>query len=260
MSESVKEYISVEHVSRSFENSNGLLEVLKDINFSVKKGELICIVGSSGCGKSTLIRAMEGLDSEYKGDIYIDGERITKPSKSRGFVFQENRLFPWLSVEKNIIFALDEGTTAQKKEKAREVIKLVGLKGFENNLPKTLSGGMAQRANIARTLVNQPDVIFLDEPFGALDAFTKIQLQDELINIKHERNTTMIMVTHDIDEAIYLSNRIIVLGKQPGVIRDIINVNLPRPRDRNDYYFNEIRKKVYGYFFEQQQIVEEYNI
>ena len=119
---------------------------------------------------------------------------------------------------------------------------------------------MAQRANIARTLVNQPDVIFLDEPFGALDAFTKIQLQDELINIKHERNTTMIMVTHDIDEAIYLSNRIIVLGKQPGVIRDIINVNLPRPRDRNDYYFNEIRKKVYGYFFEQQQIVEEYNI
>ena len=255
MSEIVKDYISVEHVSRFFENSNGLLEVLKDINFSVKKGELICIVGSSGCGKSTLIRAMEGLDSEHKGDIYIDGERITKPSKSRGFVFQENRLFPWLSVEKNIIFALDEGKMDQKKKKAREVINLVGLKGFENNLPKTLSGGMAQRANIARTLV-----IFLDEPFGALDAFTKIQLQDELINIKHERNTTMIMVTHDIDEAIYLSNRIIVLGKQPGVIRDIINVDLPRPRDRNNYYFSEIRKRVYGYFFEQKQIIEDYNI
>lgn len=253
-------YIVVDHVSRTFTDAVQSLEVLRDIDFQMKKGEFVCIVGGSGCGKSTLLRAISGLDSCHEGQVTIDGEVITKPGKKRGFVFQENRLFPWLSVRENIKFALDTGTNREKNDKADEVIRLVSLTGFENSLPRALSGGMAQRVNIARALVNDPPVLFLDEPFGALDAFTKMQLQDELINIKHERGTTMLMVTHDIDEAIYLSNRIIVMGKNPGVIRDIIKVDLPRPRDRNNEYFVRIRKKIYEYFFATAQVWEDYSI
>ena len=255
-----KNYIQVQHVSKTFENSQQSLEVLRNIDFTVKKGEFICIVGGSGCGKSTLLRTMSGLDSDHEGTVYIEDEKIVKPGKNRGFVFQENRLFPWLSVENNIKFALDEETENEKKKKTQDVIDLVGLSGFEKSLPKALSGGMAQRANIARALVNNPPVLFLDEPFGALDAFTKMQLQDELINIKHKEGTTMIMVTHDMEEAVYLANRIIVMGKGPGVIKDIISVELPRPRNRNDYHFTELRKKVYDYFFITEEIVEDYNI
>ena len=255
-----RDYIQVQHVSKTFEDSQQSLEVLRDIDFKVKKGEFVCIVGGSGCGKSTLLRTMSGLDGKHKGTVYIENEKIVKPGKNRGFVFQENRLFPWLSVENNIKFALDEGSEEEKRKKIQAVINLVGLNGFEKSLPKTLSGGMAQRANIARALVNNPPVLFLDEPFGALDAFTKIQLQDELINIKHKEGTTMIMVTHDMDEAVYLANRIIVMGKGPGVIKDIISVDLPRPRNRNDYHFTELRKKVYDYFFITEEIMEDYNI
>lgn len=255
-----EDYIIVDHVSRTFVDSVQSLEVLHDINFKVKKGEFICIVGGSGCGKSTLLRAVSGLDNGHDGQVFIEGEKITKPGKKRGFVFQENRLFPWLSVKDNIKFALDEGTENEKNARVDEVIKLVSLTGFEKSLPKALSGGMAQRVNIARALVNNPPVLFLDEPFGALDAFTKMQLQDELIKIKHERETTMIMVTHDIDEAIYLSNRIIVMGKNPGIIRDVITVDLPRPRDRNNQYFVMIRKKIYEYFFTAESLPEDYSI
>lgn len=253
-------YIQVKDVSKTFTDTVPNLEVLRNIDFNIKKGEFICIVGGSGCGKSTLLRIMSGLEADHKGKILINDVEIAKPGKNRGFVFQENRLFPWLSVEDNIMFALDEGNKLEKKKKAQEVIELVGLAGFERSLPKALSGGMAQRANIARALVNNPPVLFLDEPFGALDAFTKMQLQDELINIKHKEGTTMIMVTHDIDEAIYLSNRIIVMGKNPGAVRDIISVELPRPRNRNDYHFMELRKRVYEYFFTTVEAVEDYNI
>lgn len=255
-----KNYIKVEHVSKTFVDSVPHLTVLQDINLTIKRGEFICIVGGSGCGKSTLLRTISGLDGNHEGTVTIDGEEITKPGKKRGFVFQESRLFSWLSVEDNVKFALDEGSKAEKQERAQDVINLVGLSGFEKNLPKTLSGGMAQRANIARALVNNPPVLFLDEPFGALDAFTKMQLQNELIDIKHREGTTMIMVTHDIDEAIYLANRIVVMGKNPGVVRDVISVDLPRPRDRNDYHFMELRKRVYGYFFEDVKVYEDYNI
>lgn len=253
-------YIQVKNVSKTYTDSLPNLEVLRNINFNIKKGEFICIVGGSGCGKSTLLRIISGLDADHEGKVLIDDTEIAKPGKDRGFVFQENRLFPWLSVEDNILFALDEGSKWEKKNKAQEVIDLVGLGGFEKSLPKALSGGMAQRANIARALVNNPPALFLDEPFGALDAFTKMQLQDELINIKHKEGTTMIMVTHDIDEAVYLSNRIIVMGKDPGVVRDIISVDLPRPRNRNDYYFMELRKRVYEYFFTTVEVIEDYNI
>ena len=171
-------------------------------------------------------------------------------------VFQEPRLFPWLDVEDNVIFALNEGSDAEKKEKADAAIDLVDLGGFKGSLPKELSGGMAQRANIARALVNNPSILFLDEPFGALDAFTKMQLQDELLKIKEKEGTTMIMVTHDIEEAVYLSDRIIVMDKNPGRIRDIITVDMPQPRNRNDYEFIQIRKEMFGFFFKSMGLPE----
>ena len=261
-------YIQVSDLSRVFKKQTGKekgkqpedLQVLKNINFSVLRGEFICIVGGSGCGKSTLLRAMAGLDPDYDGKILIDKKEIRSPGKERGMVFQEARLFPWLSVEDNIIFALNEGTKAEKKQKAQECIRMVELSGFEKSLPKELSGGMAQRANIARALVNHPSILFLDEPFGALDAFTKIQLQNELLNIKQKEKTTMIMVTHDIEEAVYLADRIIVMDRNPGQIRDIVITDLPRPRHRNDYDFIRTRKKIYNYFFQKKEIQEDYNI
>ena len=261
-------YIQVHNLKRTFQKQTGSglkkqkeeLLVLNNINFSVLKGEFICIVGGSGCGKSTLLRAMAGLDADYEGSIQIDGKEVRSPKKERGVVFQEARLFPWLTVEDNVIFALNEGTTAEKKQKAQECLKLVGLSGFEKSLPKELSGGMAQRTNIARALVNNPYILFLDEPFGALDAFTKIQLQNELLNIKKKEKSTMIMVTHDIEEAVYLADRIIVMDRNPGRIKDIVTVNLPRPRNRNDYDFVRIRQKIYSYFFQGKVIQEEYNI
>lgn len=261
-------YIQVSKLTRTFRKQTRQknkkqteeLRVLNNINFTVLKGEFICIVGGSGCGKSTLLRAMAGLDPNYDGMIQIDGEEVRSPKKERGMVFQEARLFPWLSVEDNVVFALNEGNKTEKLQKARECLKLVGLGGFEKSLPKELSGGMAQRANIARALVNNPYILFLDEPFGALDAFTKIQLQNELLNIKTKEKSTMIMVTHDIEEAVYLADRIIVMDGNPGRIRDIVTVNLPRPRNRNDLEFVRIRKKVYSYFFQGKEIQEEYNI
>ena len=261
-------YIQVHDLKRTFQKQTGSglkkqkeeLLVLNNINFSVLKGEFICIVGGSGCGKSTLLRAMAGLDADYEGSIQIDGKEVRSPKKERGVVFQEARLFPWLTVEDNVIFALNEGTTAEKKQKAKECLNLVGLSGFEKSLPKELSGGMAQRTNIARALVNNPYILFLDEPFGALDAFTKIQLQNELLNIKKKEKSTMIMVTHDIEEAVYLADRIIVMDRNPGRIKDIVTVNLPRPRNRNDYDFVRIRQKIYSYFFQGKVVQEEYNI
>lgn len=261
-------YIQVHNLKRTFQKQTGSglkkqkeeLLVLNNINFSVLKGEFICIVGGSGCGKSTLLRAMAGLDADYEGSIQIDGKEVRSPKKERGVVFQEARLFPWLTVEDNVIFALNEGTTAEKKQKAQECLKMVGLSGFEKSLPKQLSGGMAQRTNIARALVNNPYILFLDEPFGALDAFTKIQLQNELLNIKKKEKSTMIMVTHDIEEAVYLADRIIVMDRNPGRIKDIVTVNLPRPRNRNDYDFVRIRQKIYSYFFQGKVVQEEYNI
>lgn len=259
--ENRKDYISVKNLNKSFlDNQQQELTVLKDINFDVKQGEFICIVGGSGCGKSTLLRTLVGIDGDYEGEVLIDGQPVAAPSKNRGLVFQEHRLFPWLTVEQNVLFALDEGTKEEKKQKTEECIELVGLKGFEHAFPKALSGGMAQRANIARALVNNPPILFLDEPFGALDAFTKIQLQNELLNIKHEEGSTMMLVTHDIEEAVYLADRIIVLSDRPGTIKDIVTVDLPHPRNRSDYHFVELRKRIYSYFFNSNEVQEDYSI
>lgn len=239
-------YIEVKHLSKYFPQNGKLTKILDDINFIVKKGEMVCILGASGCGKSTLLKAIHGLNSEHEGSVIIEGKEITKPEKERGMVFQEHRLFPWLTVEQNVGYALNNIDKEKKMERVNKYIDLVGLSGFEKAYPKQLSGGMAQRAGIARALVNKPEVLFLDEPFGALDTFTKMSMQKELKRIKTKAQTTMIMVTHDIDEAVFLADRIIVMSANPGRIKREVFVNLPEPRDRNSYEFLEIRKEIFN--------------
>ncbi len=249
-------YISVKNLSKYFDGKGGRLHVLDDINFQIRKGEAICVVGASGCGKSTLLRAIAGLDPDHEGTVMVDGKTVTKPAKDRGMVFQEHRLFPWLSVEQNIGYALNGVSKEEKKRLVREYVKLVGLKGFEKSYPRQLSGGMAQRAGIARALVNNPAVLLLDEPFGALDTFTKISMQNELKNIQKQSRTTMILVTHDIDEAVYLADRIFVLSSRPGKIKQVVHVGLSEPRDRNSYEFLEIRKMIYDEFFSEGDLLQ----
>ena len=216
------------------------LKVLENIGLSIRPGEFVTIVGASGCGKSTLLRLIIGLDSEYDGDILLDGRLVNDTGLDRGIVFQEHRLFPWLTVKKNIETGLLNNTRFSLEEKAisvREHIELVGLGEFENAYPHQLSGGMSQRVAIARALVNRPEVLLLDEPFGALDAFTRHFLQDELLRISAEEGITMALVTHDIEEAVYLADRVVVMQPKPGRIKRIVDIDLPRPRLRNSDAF-----------------------
>ena len=243
-----QKYIEVKGLSKYFQSKSGVIQALDDISFSVKKGEFICILGPSGCGKSTLLRAICGLDTDREGSVKVDGREVTGPDKARGMVFQEHRLFPWLTVEQNVAFALNGIEKAKMAELVQQHIDMVGLTGFEKSYPRQLSGGMAQRGGIARALVNDPEVLLLDEPFGALDTFTKMTMQKEIKRIRKESNTTMIMVTHDIDEAVFLADRIIVMSPRPGKIVKVIDVELAEPRDRNSLEFLQIRKEVFNEF------------
>ncbi len=246
-------YLQVKHLSRSFEQKGKTLKVLQDIDFRVGRGELICIVGASGCGKSTLLRAVAGLDPDHEGSVLIDGKEVTRPSKERGIVFQEHRLFPWMTVAQNVNYALNRMNKEQRTKLVREYLNLVGLSGFERAYPRQLSGGMAQRAGIARALVNSPSVLLLDEPFAALDAFTRITMQQELKRIQKQSKVTMLMVTHDTEEAVYLADRVLVFSCRPGKIKRVIPVELPEPRDRNSSEFLEIRREVYNEFFDEER-------
>jgi sulfonate transport system ATP-binding protein len=240
--------LKIEQLSKSFQIDNGKVNVLENVNLTVKPGEFLSIVGSSGCGKSTLLRLIVGLEKEYQGKILLENKPISGPGVNRGMVFQEHRLLPWLTVKENVAF----GLTIHTEETGRIVqdhIDLVGLSGFEKAYPHQLSGGMAHRVAIARALVNRPQVLLLDEPFGALDALTRIQMQQEILRIWEVEQTTMILVTHDIDEAIFLGDRVIVMSNRPGTIKKVISVNLSRPRDRSSYEFVSIRKSVYEEFF-----------
>ncbi len=198
--------VSIDEVSKYFSKQTGTVQVLENINFQLEKGDFVTVIGPSGCGKSTLLKIIAGLDSDFEGEIIIDGERITKPSKKQGFIFQEHRLFPWLTVEENIAADLSL-KDKYVKDKVKEWVEIVRLDGFEKSYPKEISGGMSQRVAIARALLRDPNVLLLDEPFGALDAFTRSHLQEVLLNIWEQKKTTMIFVTHDIDEAIYLSKQ-----------------------------------------------------
>ena len=239
-------------VRKVFERPQGRLKVLDDIELEVAPGEFVCIVGASGCGKSTLLRLIAGLDTDYSGTISYEGQAITGPDLSRGIIFQEHRLFPWLTVEQNIQLAFSATAVPkqEQKERVQEQIHRVGLVGFETAWPHQISGGMAQRAAIARALINRPKLLLLDEPLGALDALTRLRLQQELQRLWLDVGITMVMVTHDIEEAVFLSDRIVVLEARPGRIRRVVPVDMPHPRERTEASFNAIKHDVLEDFAE----------
>jgi ABC-type nitrate/sulfonate/bicarbonate transport system ATPase subunit len=242
--------IDIKNLSKQYEVKGKPLKVLDNISLSIKPGEFVSIVGSSGCGKSTLLRLLIGLESGYEGELLLDGKRIHGTSLDRGIVFQEHRLFPWLTVEQNVAMGLlnAPGSQASKDKSVQEHIALVGLKGFEKAFPYQLSGGMSQRVAIARALVNRPEVLLLDEPFGALDALTRSHLQQELQRIWEKEGITAVLVTHDVEEAVFLGDRIVVMQPRPGRIKRIVEVDLPRSRDRGSAAFAAIKDDVLSEF------------
>ncbi len=253
----IDEILKIDHVEKVFHIKNKDVAALHDIDFSIRKGEFVSIVGASGCGKSTLLRMIAGLEKPSSGNVTLHGKTIEKPSVNVGMVFQESRLFPWWSVSKNIGYGLHQKLSVnEKSDLIAKHIELVGLSGFEQALPKQLSGGMQQRAAIARGLINNPEVLLMDEPFGALDAITRITMQNETLRIWQADRKTVVLVTHDIDEAIYLGDKIIVLSSRPGTVKRVINVDLPRPRDRSSPDFIRIRREVYREFFEEASFVD----
>jgi NitT/TauT family transport system ATP-binding protein len=252
------------NTSKSFEvhGSKERLIALDDVSFSVGKKEFVCLLGPSGCGKSTLLKMVAGLGFPDSGAVTADQGPVRKPSPDRGMVFQDYALFPWLSVEENIAFGLEvngvDRTTV--REKIGRFISLVGLKGFEKAHPHQLSGGMKQRVGIARMLAMSPKVLLMDEPFGALDAFTRMEMQEELMNLWQAEPFTTIFVTHDVEEAVYLADRIVVMTSRPGKLKTIVEVPLARPRVRTDYDFVQIRNHVLRQYERTPALVEEYSI
>lgn len=242
--------LEIQHLSKSYAVRDGNLAVLEDVTLHIAPGEFVSIVGTSGCGKSTLLRLIVGLEDQYQGQVLLDGQRIVGTSLQRGIVFQEHRLFPWLTVAGNIELGLlnAPGSAADKRAAVREHIALVGLQGFESSYPHQLSGGMAQRVAIARALVSKPEILLLDEPFGALDAMTRAYLQQELHRVWQAEGITMILVTHDVEEAVYLGDKVVVMEPRPGRVRRIVPVPLAHPRDRSDTAFAGIRQRVLDEF------------
>ncbi|MDA8485714.1 ABC transporter ATP-binding protein [Pseudomonas resinovorans] len=240
--------LEIRGLSKSYSIEGRSLPVLESVDLKVNPGEFVSIVGASGCGKSTLLRLIAGLEAEYQGDILLDGERIVATSLERGIVFQDHRLFPWMTVQKNIGLALKNHklSKAEKDRLVAEHIALVNLTGFENAYPHQLSGGMAQRAAIARALITKPKILLLDEPLGALDALTRVHLQRELQRIWVQQRSTMIMVTHDVEEALYLGDRVIVMDAHPGRIKHEIKVGLPHPRDRAAPLLHKLKEELLG--------------
>ena len=240
--------LRIQRVSKSFPPASGngpRAQALEEVSLSLRAGELVSLVGPSGCGKSTLLRLIAGLDSPDSGELLIGTEPITGPSAERGLVFQDPSLFPWLTVRGNIESGLvARGVLQEKRGEVNEFMRLVGLEGFADSHPHHLSGGMAQRAALARALINHPKVLLLDEPLGALDAFTRMRMQDEVLRVWEAHRTTMLLVTHDIDEAIYMSDRILIMTQRPGRIEQTIPIGLDRPRDRSSSEFLRLRAHI----------------
>lgn len=228
----MKPKLSIRDLGMTFETGNGPLEVITGLNLDVAENEFLGIVGTSGCGKSTLLSIVGGLTEATSGTLLLDDKPITGPGRDRGFVFQNYSLFEWMTVERNIDFALEKSrmSRAERRELVAEYIRTVGLVGFEKALPKQLSGGMRQRVAIARALVYRPSVLLMDEPFGALDAQTRGMMQELLLKVWDEHKSTVLFVTHDVDEALFLADRVIVLSSRPGRIKKDLEVDIPRPR------------------------------
>jgi ABC-type nitrate/sulfonate/bicarbonate transport system ATPase subunit len=242
----MKGLIEIKKLRKTFPRNEGPdIVVLDDVDITFESGEFISLIGPSGCGKSTLLRLIAGLTRQDSGTISLDGGEITKPGYERGLVFQDPTLFPWMNIYENIAYGLRaRGVYKTEKHCIPAFFKLVGIDGFEKSFPHHLSGGMAQRAALARTLVNQPKVLLLDEPLGALDAFTRMNMQDEILAIWQQQKMTTVMVTHDVDEAIYMATRIIVMSARPGKIEKVIKVETEHPRRRDAVGFLELRAEI----------------
>jgi NitT/TauT family transport system ATP-binding protein/sulfonate transport system ATP-binding protein len=240
--------ISVNNITKTFNAGGrlGSLTVLQNMNVDIQENEFVCIVGPSGCGKSTLLRLIAGLESPTDGNILYRGENLTKPRKEIGMVFQNYSLMPWLNVEDNIAMGLNfkRVSKSEKKKNVDEFLKIIGLENFRKSYPHELSGGMQQRVAIARTLANSPDVVLMDEPFGALDAYTRILLQKELLRIWEYDKKTIIFVTHSVDEAIYLADRIILMSGRKGAVSREVLVDMPRIRDRADSRYAKLTQEL----------------
>jgi NitT/TauT family transport system ATP-binding protein len=222
------------------------VHVLEDISLDVREGEFICIVGPSGCGKSTLLNVAGGFLKATAGEMLIDGRPVVEPDPRRIFIFQENGVFPWMTVAENVGFGVKRSTAAERREVVRHHIEMVGLTGFDRAYPHELSGGMKQRVEIARALAAEPDVLFMDEPFGALDYLTRLRLRHELIQIWQRERRTVLFVTHDVEEAVQLADRVVVLGRRPSRIRAIKTVDASRPRDLDNPVCRALRDEVFA--------------
>ena len=238
--------IEIERLLKSFPQNDGTeMLVLDHVDLRFEPGEFISLIGPSGCGKSTLLRLIAGLAQPDGGRVALDGKTVSEPGYERGLVFQDPTLFPWMTIYENIAYGLRARKVyKQEKHNIPEYFRLVGLEGFEKAYPHHLSGGMAQRAALARTLVNRPKVLLLDEPLGALDAFTRMNMQDEIMKIWRQQRMTTVMVTHDVDEAVFMAGRIVVMSARPAKIESVIKVEIGRPRRRDDPEFLDLRAKI----------------
>ena len=237
--------LKAEHVHTVFTRDGKTTPVLEDISLEVADGEFVCLLGPSGCGKSTLLSTMAGFLSPTSGEIRIDGEVVRGPDPRRIFVFQERGVFPWLTVEGNIAFGLFHLTAAERKQRVTHYIRMVGLEGFEKAYPPALSGGMKQRLEVARALAVNPDMLFLDEPFGALDSITRLVMRAELLRIWEAERKTIIFVTHDIDEAVQLADRVVVMSARPATVQQIVKIDIPHPRDISSARYLELRDGIF---------------
>ncbi len=236
--------LRVSHLGVTFTRGGKALEVLHDISLEVAKGEFVCLLGPSGCGKSTLLNTVAGFLAPSSGEVTIDGEKVVGPDPRRIFVFQERGVFPWLTVEGNIAFGLFKESRSERQRRVAQYIELVGLKGFEKVFPAELSGGMKQRLEVARALAVNPDMLFLDEPFGALDSMTRLTMRRELLQIWEVERKTIVFVTHDLDEALQLADRIVIMSARPATIQHIVNVEMPHPRNVNSTHYLACRSGI----------------
>ncbi len=250
-----KSIVSARHLSKQF----GEFKALEDINLEVPEGEFLSIIGASGCGKSTLLRLIGGLEGDFEGELLVRDSAVIKPSRKVGFVFQDHRLLPWLTVAENIKLGLEK-KCPNANEIVKENLRLVHLENFENAYPSQLSGGMAQRVAIARALANHPDILLLDEPFGALDAMTRINMQIELRRIWEQEKITMILITHDIEEAVYMGQRVVVLSSSPGHIKKIVPIESGCHYNRNSMEFARAKEHLYTEFFKEEEVPFTYSI
>ena len=248
--------LKIDNVVKEYEGRNGKTVALNGVNLDIKENEFICVVGPSGCGKSTLLNIIAGLHEPTSGAAYLDGKKIEGTGVERGVVFQQYALFPWRTVLKNVMFPLEMKKTpkAEAEAIALKYIKAVGLEGFENSYPKELSGGMKQRVAIARAYAADPEVLLLDEPFGALDAQTRVQLQTELLETWQKEKKTCFFITHDVDEAIILAQRVIIMSARPGRIKKIVEIDIPYPRTqatKTDPRFLELKTEVWNEVYQE---------